>query len=193
MRGTSVAASLIVLAGLYAAFAAEGERKMAESAQKASVVLALTSPAFKDGQAIPKQHTGEGKDVSPALHWSGVPKNTKSFALIMDDPDAPAGTWVHWVLYDIPAGRKDVPEGLAKKEEVLEGAKHGLCWGVASFSKVGYYGPLPPPGTPHHYHFKLYALDKVLGLKARATKDEVLKAMAGHVFAQGELTGLYQR
>ena len=186
MKGTSVAAILIVLAGLSAA-KAEGGRKMAQ------VGLVLTSPAFKTGETIPKLYTGDGKDVSPALHWTGAPKNTKSFALIMDDPDAPPGTWVHWVLFDIPAGRKDLPEGLAKKEEVLEGAKHGLCWGVASFDRVGYYGPLPPPGTPHHYHFKLYALDKVLGLKARATKDEALKSMAGHVLAQGELTGLYQR
>ncbi len=153
----------------------------------------LTSPAFKDGQRIPKAHTCDGDDLSPTLRWSGWPEKTKSFALIMDDPDAPAGTWVHWVLYDVLAGRRDVAEGLAKDEEVMAGAKQGACWGVDSFERVGYYGPCPPPGWPHHYRFKLYALSRVLGLKPRATKAEVLAAMKGAVLAETELVGVYER
>jgi Raf kinase inhibitor-like YbhB/YbcL family protein len=155
--------------------------------------MVITSPAFNNNGSIPKVHTGEGKDVSPALNWSGVPAKTKSFALIMDDPDAPPGTWVHWVLYDIPSGLRGLPEAVSKDENVLGGAKQGLCWGVDTFDRVGYNGPLPPPGTPHRYFFKLYALDAPLGLKARATKDEVLKAMKGHVAASAGLIGIYRR
>ncbi|MBI3553924.1 MAG: YbhB/YbcL family Raf kinase inhibitor-like protein [Elusimicrobia bacterium] len=166
---------------------------MDQNVEKGPYGFTLTSPAFKNGEKIPKVHTGDGKDLSPGLHWTGWPKETKSFALIMDDPDAPPGTWVHWVLYDIPAGLKDLPEGVAKKEIVQGVGKHGLCWGVSSFDRVGYYGPLPPPGTPHRYFFKRYALDKELGLKPRATKEQLVKAMEGHILASAELIGLYQR
>jgi len=155
--------------------------------------MELASPAFKANGLIPKKHTCQGDDVSPALSWSGAPKNAKSFALIMDDPDAPAGTWVHWVLYDISAESAALGEGIAREETLADGSRHGLCWGVDQFTNVGYYGPCPPPGKPHHFSFRLYALDVKLGLDPKATKPELLKAMQGHILAQAELKGLFKR
>lgn len=153
----------------------------------------LTSPAFQEGETIPELHTCEGKDPSPELSWSGAPAGTKSFALVMDDPDAPVGLWVHWVLYDIPADRTGLPANLPKTERVLGAAKHGASWGVDSFSRVGYGGPCPPPGKPHRYVFQLIALDKILGLPPRATTSELARAMEGHVLGRAELTGLFER
>ncbi len=166
-----------------------------ESAEKEAktMVLEITSSAFDANSAIPAKHTCDGEDLSPALGWTGVPEGAKSLVLIMDDPDAPPGTWVHWVLYDLPADASGLPEGVPKTERLDSGAAHGLCWGVNSFSRVGYHGPCPPAGLPHRYCFKLYALDAVLGLAPRATKPEVVKAMEGHVLAEGELIGNYQR
>lgn len=161
--------------------------------EESAMALAISSPAFQAEGAIPKKHTCDGEDLSPALMWTGVPEGTKSLALIMDDPDAPPGTWVHWVLYDLPAEAPGLPEGVPKEEKLESGATHGICWGVAEFSRVGYYGPCPPPGSPHRYYFKLYALDTKLGLPPRATKDDVLKAMEGHTLAEGELMGTYGR
>ncbi|MBI4248514.1 MAG: YbhB/YbcL family Raf kinase inhibitor-like protein [Elusimicrobia bacterium] len=157
------------------------------------MALSLKSSAFKRDEFIPKKYSCEGQDVSPQLSWTGAPEGTRSFSLIMDDPDAPPGTWVHWVLYDLPSGRSSLDEGIPKKETLDSGAKHGLCWGVNDFDRVGYYGPCPPPGRPHRYVFKLYALETELGLAARATKAELLRAMQGHILAQAELTGLYKR
>ena len=155
----------------------------------------LKSPAFKANERIPKKHTGEGEDVSPALTWSGAPKGTKSFALIMDDPDAPVGLWLHWVLFDIPAAASRLPEGVAKKDALPDGSKQGECWGTEKmgYERAGYFGPLPPPGKPHRYFFKLYALDNVLGLPPKAAKTDLLKAMHGHILAQAELVGIYER
>jgi len=153
----------------------------------------LTSPAFVDRTRIPKEHTCDGEDRSPALSWAGAPERTKSFVLIMDDPDAPVGTWVHWVLYDLPAALTGLPESLPKTPLVLDGAKHGACWGVDRFERTGYHGPCPPPGKPHRYFFRLYALDAPLGLKPGATKAQVLKAMTGRVAASAELIGMYGR
>jgi hypothetical protein len=151
--------------------------------------LKLTSTAFQPGGTIPKKFTCDGPDVSPALAWSDAPAGTMSFALIMDDPDAPVGTWVHWVLYDLPAGTHELAEGVAKQEELPDGARQGRN----DFRRIGYGGPCPPPGPAHRYFFKLYALDQKLGLKAGATKADVEKAMKGHVLAQGELMGRYGR
>lgn len=153
----------------------------------------VTSPAFAANAPIPVKHTCDGADVSPALSWAGVPPEAKSLALVMDDPDAPVGTWVHWVLYDLPATLAGLPEGVPKKERLDGGGTHGACWGVDRFSRVGYSGPCPPPGSPHRYHFRLYALDRVLGLPPRATKADLLEAMKGHVLAEGELVGTYGR
>ena len=155
--------------------------------------MRLTSTAFDAGKPIPRKHTCDGEDVSPPLAWSDVPQGAKSLTMIMDDPDAPPGTWVHWVLYDLPGEAKGLPEGVPKKEKLQGGGTHGVCWGVDSFHRVGYFGPCPPPGGPHRYFFKLYALDRNLGLAPRATKDEVLRAMKGHVLAEAEWMGTYGR
>ena len=151
--------------------------------------MQLTSPAFAEGQSIPREHTCDGADVSPALHWRDVPSPTRSFALICDDPDAPAGTWVHWVLYDLPPGTSALPEGVATTQYVVGNAKQG----ISDFHRLGYGGPCPPPGKPHRYFFKLYALDKMLDLKPGAAKSDVESAMEGHILAEGKLMGTFQR
>ncbi len=151
--------------------------------------LQISSTAFPAGETIPKKFTCDGPDVSPKLTWTEQPAKTQSFALIMDDPDAPVGTWVHWVLYDLPANTRELPEGVAKQEQLSSGARQGRN----DFGKIGYGGPCPPPGKPHRYFFKLYALEARLGLKAGATKADVERAMNGHILAQAELVGRYGR
>jgi len=153
------------------------------------MALQMTTNAFSPGGTIPKKFTGDGPDVSPPLSWSEPPAGTHSFALIMDDPDAPVGTWVHWVLYDLPAATRELSENVPKRDELPNGARQGRN----DFRKIGYGGPAPPPGPAHRYFFKLYALDAPLSLKAGATKGEVEKAMKGHILAQAELVGRYQR
>ena len=153
--------------------------------------MKLTTSAFADGTPIPIKHTCDGPDVSPPLAWADTPANTKSFALIMDDPDAPMGTWVHWVLWNLPPSVTSLSEN-APRTETLK-AYGGALQGNNTWPKIGYYGPCPPPGKPHRYYFKLYALDGPLALKAGATKAEVERAMQGHVLAQAELMGTYGR
>jgi len=153
------------------------------------MAFALTTTAFENGGSIPKKFTCDGADVSPALSWSEPPAGTQNLALISDDPDAPAGTWVHWVVYDMPAAARGLPEGVAKTGEVPGGGKQG----VTDFRRPGYGGPCPPPGKPHRYYFKLYALDTKLALKPGASKREVEAAMKGHILAQAELMGRYGR
>jgi len=155
----------------------------------AAMALTLTSTAFQAGAEIPSRHTCEGKDRSPALNWTGAPAGTKSYALIADDPDAPVGTWVHWVVYDLPADATELAEGLPTSDILPGGGKQGKN----DFRKIGYGGPCPPPGKPHRYFFKLYALDAPTNLKPRATKADVLAAIEGHVLAQAELMGTYRR
>lgn len=150
----------------------------------------LTSPAFKESGAIPKKHTCEGADVSPALRWTAPPAGTRSFALIADDPDAPVGTWVHWVVFNIPADQRELPEGVSASQETLPS---GALQGVNDFRRVGYGGPCPPPGKPHRYYFKLYALDSQLELKPRATKAQVLEACKRHILAEAQLMGRFGR
>jgi len=149
----------------------------------------LSSTTFAQGQRIPKKFSCEAEDVSPALAWSDPPAGTKSFALIADDPDAPMGTWVHWVLYELPAGTRQLAEGVPKQPKLADGGTQGKN----DFGKTGYGGPCPPPGKPHRYFFKLYALDVPLDLKPGATKEEVELKMQGHILAQAELMGTYQR
>ena len=151
--------------------------------------LQIASSEFSAGETVPKKFTCDGPDVSPKLTWMEPPASTKSFALIMDDPDAPVGTWVHWVLYDLPAETRELAEGVAKQEQLSNGARQGRN----DFGRIGYGGPCPPPGKPHRYFFKLYALDAKLSLKAGATKAEVERAMKGHILSQAELTGRYGR
>lgn len=150
--------------------------------------MKLTSPAFENNSAIPAKFTCQGSDHSPALQWEAEPGNTKSFALICSDPDAPHGTFIHWVLYDIPATTHALPEGIQGGDELENGSRQGL----SSFNKLGYGGPCPPSGT-HHYHFDLFALDTRLNKPAGLTEEQLRGAMHGHILAQTRLTGLYKK
>jgi len=149
----------------------------------------IASTAFPNGGMIPKKFTCDGPDVSPQLTWKEAPAGTQSFTLIMDDPDAPVGTWVHWVLYNLPANTRELPEGVEMQEQLASGAMQGRN----DFRRIGYGGPCPPPGTPHNYHFKLYALDTKLNLKAGAIKPELELAIKGHILGETELMGRYGR
>jgi Raf kinase inhibitor-like YbhB/YbcL family protein len=151
--------------------------------------IEFTSTAFKAEKPIPKQYTGDGADQSPPLQWSELPPATKSIALICDDPDAPRGTWVHWVLFNLPAQTRELEECVATTETLGNGAKQGKN----DFGNIGYGGPAPPKGKAHRYFFKLYALDIALNLPSGATKAELEAAMKGHVLAEGQLMGTYQR
>jgi hypothetical protein len=151
--------------------------------------LELTSEAFAAEGAIPERFTCDGEDVSPPLSWSAPPEGTQSFALIVDDPDAPAGTWVHWVLFNIPADTRSLPEAVPAEDQLPDGSLQG----ENSWRRHDYGGPCPPSGSTHRYVFKLFALDTRLDLQAGATKEQVLSAMEGYVLAQGELTGTYSR
>ncbi len=158
-----------------------------------SMSLILTSSAFAGNEVIPKRFTGDGEDVSPRLTWSAVPDGAKELALIMDDPDAPTPEpWVHWVIYKIAPGATFLPEGVAKSGSTAEPA--GALQGKNSWGNIGYQGPAPPPGHGvHHYHFKLFALDTTLDVSSGLTKEQLLTAMEGHVLAQVELVGTYER
>lgn len=145
--------------------------------------LTLTSDAFANGQSIPAKYSCVGKNISPALTWNDPPAGAQSFALIVDDPDAPAGTWVHWVLFNLPANSRSLPENTEAS---------GVSVGKNSSGNMRYDGPCPPSGT-HRYFFKLYALDSALSLSPGATKEQVLSAMQGHVLAQGELMGTFSK
>ncbi len=152
------------------------------------MTLSITSPVFSNGQPIPAIYTCKGRDTSPALAWGDPPAGTKSFALIMDDPDAPGGTWVHWVIYNIPASALGLTEATPANAQLVDGSINGKnSWG-----KLGYGGPCPPSGT-HRYFFKLYALDAVLGLSSGVDKQGLLAAMQGHILTQGELMGTFSK
>jgi Raf kinase inhibitor-like YbhB/YbcL family protein len=150
--------------------------------------IKLVSTSFKDGESIPRPYTCDGVNVSPPLEWIGAPKTAKTIAIVCDDPDAPGGTWVHWVLYNLPAENIGLVENLPATENL----KAGGFQGKNDFQKIGYGGPCPPSGT-HRYFFHVYAIDIELPLKAGATKAELVKAMEGHVLTQGQLMGTYQR
>lgn len=150
--------------------------------------MKVTSSAFGEGAMIPKKYTCDDINVSPPLEWSQAPEGTKTFAIICDDPDAPSGTWVHWVLYNLPSNIDKLSENVSPMESLSNGAKQGKN----DFGKTGYGGPCPPGGT-HRYYFKVYALAKELYLKAGITKAELLKAMEGGILAEGELMGRYKR
>jgi Raf kinase inhibitor-like YbhB/YbcL family protein len=154
--------------------------------------LELTSPSFGQGGRIPARHTCAGEDRSPELHWTGVPSGTASFALIMEDPDAPAGTWVHWVLWGLAPATRLLPAGLPPLKKLAGGVHQGPCGGVDRFPALGYQGPCPPSGT-HHYRFNLYALDRVLTLPEDADVFRLRAAMQGHILAEACLMGLFSR
>ena len=152
------------------------------------VTMELTSTAFTQGQPIPARYSCKGDDVSPALAWDGPPAGTQSFALIMDDPDAPMGTWVHWVLFNIPTTAHGWPENTPTDATLPNGALQG----ITSARSHGYHGPCPPSGT-HRYFFKLYALDTLLSLPSSTDKAGLLAAMAGHILALAELMGTFSK
>ncbi len=151
--------------------------------------LRVSSPAFQAGSEIPAKYTCSAENVSPPLDWSAPPEGAKSLALITDDPDAPGGTWVHWVAYNLPASLRKMPEAVPKQPKIAGGGLQGKN----DFGDFGYGGPCPPPGNAHHYHFKLYALDVTLNLAPGASKQDVVKAMRGHILAEGELVALFKR
>jgi len=153
------------------------------------MAFTIRSAAFSNGGDIPKEFTCSGEDRSPAVEWSEAPAGTKSFALIADDPDAPVGTWVHWVIFNIPETAHTLPGAIEKKDQLADGARQGRN----DFRKIGYNGPCPPPGKPHRYFFKLYALDAELKLATGASKSEVEDAMKGHILAHAEWMGRFRR
>jgi Raf kinase inhibitor-like YbhB/YbcL family protein len=176
-----------ILAGIILLIAAAAWSQQQPGGNTMSFKISTT--AFQPGGDIPSKYTCTGPDVSPALSWSDPPAGTQSFTLIADDPDAPVGTWVHWVAYDLPASARQLPEGVPKTDALPGGGVQG----VNDFGKPGYGGPCPPPGKPHRYYFKLYALDSKLNLKSGATKKAVEQAMQGHILAQAEVMGRFQR
>lgn len=157
--------------------------------QESGAALALSSPAFQEGERIPRRHTCDGGDRSPPLAWAEVPETTRSLALVVDDPDAPARSWVHWVYYDLPAELAGLPGSIPAKERPETGGVQGRN----DFGTLGYAGPCPPRGPEHRYVFRLYALDTILELPAGATRAALLAAMDGHVLASGRLVGTYRR
>ena len=202
MRRVAIAATLLVLLAC-----ARREAATADSASPSAratdtaappsgtaastAMITLSSSAFANGAPIPAAHSCDGANRSPALAWPNTPKNAASLALLVEDPDAPRGTFIHWVLYDLPPTQTSLPEGVPKDSEL--GQLGGARQGKTGFGSIGYGGPCPPPGPPHHYHFRLIALDKKLGLPAGATYEQVTAAMRGHEVGTGELVGLYSR
>ena len=153
------------------------------------MALTVSSSAFKEGDRIPAKYTCQGQDVSPPLAWGEPPAGTQSVALIVDDPDAPGGVFTHWVLFNIPPDSRELPAAVPIQAELARGALQGKT----DFGRLGDGGPCPPPGRSHRYQFTLYALDQPLGLEGGASKKQLLSAMEGHILAQGQLTGTYQR
>jgi len=151
--------------------------------------MQLKSTAFQDGQAIPRQYTADGENRSPPLEWTAPPTGTQSLALICEDPDAPRGIWVHWVLFNLPQNARKLDEGMASDGKLPPGAVQG----TNDFRKIGYGGPAPPPGKPHRYFFKLYALDARLNLPTGTNRSQLLDAMRGHILAETQLMGKYGR
>jgi Raf kinase inhibitor-like YbhB/YbcL family protein len=154
-------------------------------AEDTAMTIEVSSPAFENGSAIPSRFTCDGLDISPELAWQELPEGTESLALIMDDPDAPGGTWVHWVVFNMPADLTGLPEDVGR-------SPGGGVDGNNSWKRGGYGGPCPPQGT-HRYFFKLYALDAALELQPGVTKGQVMREMEGHVLAEGQLMGTYSR
>ena len=153
-----------------------------------AMTISIRSSAFEEGGMIPARYTCDGDDVSPPLAWEGLPEATRSIALIADDPDAPMGTWVHWVMWNVPAETKALAENIRPEPELPDGSRQG----ITDFGRPGYGGPCPPGGT-HRYYFKVYALDTTLDLPSGTRKADLLKAMDGHVLAEGQLMGRYSR
>jgi Raf kinase inhibitor-like YbhB/YbcL family protein len=187
--GRDLRTAVCTLIMLIALCACQGQQPEPEPLLGPGVAMDLQSSAFEAGGMIPTKYTCDGQDVSPALSWSEPPVDTESLVLFCDDPDAPAGTWDHWVLFNIPAASRSLPESIAT-EPVID--KAGVQ-GANSWGKIGYGGPCPPKGGEHRYYFRLYALDTNLDLEPGATRKDVEEALQGHVLAQGQLMGRYGR
>ena len=162
----------------------------------AQAAITVTSATLNANETIPKDHTADGKNVSPALAWTGAPSGTKQLAMIMDDPDAQfgGGNFVHWVVYKIPAAAKGLPAELAMDATLTAPTElAGTIQGLSGFRRAGYRGPAPPPGKPHHYTFTVYALDTELPLEPGLTRNQLMEAMKGHIIGQGSLVAIYER
>ena len=185
-----IIAFLLILAWLLTQFSAAANRLLAtqDAIKQATDTLQLTSSSFEADAAIPAKYTCDGEDASPALAWNDPPAATKGFALVMDDPDAPNKTVVHWVIYDLPAATRKLPEAVPKEAKLPDGSLQGRN----SHGNLGYSGPCPPKGVVHHYFFKLFALDKSTGLKPKATKPELEAAIKGHILAKAQLIGRFE-
>ncbi len=157
--------------------------------EEEEMALSVTSSAFQEGETIPARYTCEGEDISPDFTWDRPPEGTRSLALIVDDPDAPGGTFTHWVLFNLPADTRQLPEAMPAQSQLDSGARQGKT----DFGRTGYGGPCPPPGKPHRYRFTVYALGRMLDLEAGASRSRVGEAMQGEILAEGRLIGLYQR
>ena len=151
--------------------------------------FSITSPAFTHGAALPRTHTADGRDISPSLRWDDPPPGTQSFALICDDPDAPAGTWAHWVIWNVPAAARALTEAVQHIKTLADGSSQGKN----DFGRIGYGGPSPPAGQTHRYFFRLYALREKLSLAPGASRGELERAMQGRVLAAAEIVGTYRR
>ncbi len=199
MKARQCAASMVAAAAMALALAACGRSTQSSpsggpgATQPGAIgTMAVSSPAFGQGQPIPAKYTEDGQDVSPELRWSGAPPQTHQLALVVDDPDAPsAQPWVHWVIYAIAPSTSVLPEGVPNEE--APAAPAGAKQGKNSWGTVGYRGPAPPAGKVHHYHFKLYALDTQTSAGPGLDKAALLQQIEGHIIAQGELVGTYQR
>lgn len=172
----------------FAAVCDSAGREKKPASAKGGAAMKLSSSAFNEGAMIPATYTCDGVNISPPLQWSDAPAAVKSFALICDDPDAPMGTWVHWVVYNIPPTVSELPEKVPASDTLADGTRQG----INDFRKTGYGGPCPPGGT-HRYFFKLYALDALLPVEPGMTKAKLLKAMEGHILAEAQVTGKYKR
>ena len=191
MKYGAVLAMILLTMVVASACAGQPPRQSLSVDDKMAVQVTLinvTSPAFDQGDRIPVKYTADGVDMSPPLNWPHV-REVSKWALICEDPDAPSGTFTHWVMYNIPGSYTGLPDGVTQQEELSDGSMQGRN----SFGKIGYNGPAPPPGKPHHYNFRVYGLDAHLDLPPGITKNELETAMKGHVIAEGTLTGLYGR
>ncbi len=168
---------------------AQSQQQPSNTQEGKSMAFRLSSPAFAHEATIPVKYTCDGPDVSPPLKWDGLPDGTQSLVLICDDPDAPMGTWVHWVMYNIPTSVTELPEGVPTEPTVL----NGIVQGINDFKRIGYGGPCPPAGKPHRYFFKLYAVDIPTNWESGLTKAAVLKKIEGHILGEAQLMGRYQR
>jgi Raf kinase inhibitor-like YbhB/YbcL family protein len=179
--------------GLYAL--AFGALTAGAVAAQTPAAITVTSATLKANEVIPKDHTADGRNVSPALMWSGAPAATKQFALVMDDPDVPMpGGFVHWVVYKIPAAAKGLPAELPMDATLTAPPElAGTIQGLSGFRRAGYRGPAPPPGKPHHYKFTVYALDAELPLAEGLNRTDLMKALEGHIIGQGSLVSIYER